>query len=80
MFLEALEGHLISRFILQRNNTFSDEIREWFVEGNCDAFDDSIVNILNSLGTHYKLYKEKARSSELSKTTQYCLKWLAWLK
>lgn len=76
MFLEALEGHLISRFILQRNNTFSDEIRGWFVEGNCDAFDDSIVNILSSLVTHYKL----ARSSELSKTTQYCLKWLAWLK
>ena len=42
MFLEALEGHLISRFIPQRNNTFSDEIRGWFVEGNCDTFDDSI--------------------------------------
>ena len=56
MFLEALEGHLISRFILQRNNTFSDEIREWFVEGNCDAFDDSI-SILLVLITNYKKKK-----------------------
>ena len=47
-----------------------DEIKEYFAEGNCDAFDDSIVDILSSLTTQYELDKEKVRSGELGKTPQ----------
>ena len=53
-----------------------DEIKEYFAEGNCDAFDESIVDILNSLATQYELYKEKVRSGVLGKTPQY---WLIYL-
>ena len=53
-----------------------DEIKEYFAEGNCHDFDDSIVDILNSLATQYELYKEKVRSGELGKTPQY---WLIYL-
>ena len=47
-FLEPLERLLMPRFIRERNITFSDEIKECFAEDNCNAFDDSIVNMLNS--------------------------------
>ena len=41
----------VTRFIQERNITFSDEIKKSFVEGNCDAFDDSIVDMLSLLAT-----------------------------
>ena len=53
-----------------------DEIKEYFTKGNCNAFDDSIVDMLSYLTTQYESYKEKARSGELGKTPQY---WLIYL-
>lgn len=41
----------VTRFIQERNITFSDEIKKSFAEGNCDAFDDSIVDMLSLLAT-----------------------------
>ena len=75
-FSEALEGLLMSRFIWDRNIAFSAEIKEYLAEGNCDAFDDNIVDILSSLATQYVSCKEKARIGELGKTLQ-C--WLIYL-
>ena len=60
----------MSRFICERNITFSDEIKEYFAEGNCNVFDDSIVNMLSPLAIQCESYKEKARSGELGKTPQ----------
>ena len=54
-----------------------DEIKEYFVEGNCDAFDDSIADMLSSLATQYESYKEKARNGEIGKIPQY---WLIYLE
>ena len=53
-----------------------DEIKEYFAKGDCDAFDESIVDMLSSLATQYVSYKEKARKGELGKTPQY---WLIYL-
>ena len=64
------------RFSLGEKYYLLDEIKEYFAEGHCDAFDDSIVDMLSSLTTQYESYKEKTRSGELSKTPQY---WLTYL-
>ena len=66
----------MSHFIRKRNISFSDEIKEYFAQGNCDAFDDSIVDRLRPLATQYESYKEKARMGELGRTPQY---WLIYL-
>ena len=46
------------------------------MEGNCDAFDDNIVDMLTPLTTQYESRKEKARIGELGKIPQY---WLIYL-
>ena len=73
---EALERLLISRFIWDRNITFSDDINDYFADGCYDSFDDAIVDMLGPLAYQYESYKEKARSGELGKTPQY---WLIYL-
>lgn len=68
-FSEGLERLLISHFIWERNITFSKKIKDYFAEDNCDAFDDSIVNMIIPLASQYKWYKEKAWIGELGNTT-----------
>lgn len=58
-------------FSLREKYYLLDEIKESFVEGHCDAFDDNVVGILSSLPTQYESYNEKARSCELGETPQY---------
>lgn len=48
----------------------------YFEEGNCDAFDDNIVDMLSYLATQYESYKQKAQSGKPGKTPQY---WLTYL-
>ena len=57
----------MSCFTWDRNITFSVEIKEYFLEGTCDAFDDSIIDMLSHVASHYKSYIEKRRSGELRK-------------
>ena len=60
ILLEALERLLISRFIRERNITFSDEIKEYFAEGNCDGFYNSIVDMLSPLAAQVRIVKRKS--------------------
>ena len=46
---------------------FLEEIKEYFAEGNCDAFDGSIFDMLSSVATQCESYKEKKQSGELGK-------------
>ena len=48
----------------------------YFEEGNFDAFDDNIVDMLSYLATQYESYKRKAQSGKPGKTPQY---WLTYL-
>ena len=50
-----------------------DEIKEYFEEDHCNAFDDSIIDMISSVATQYEPYKEKVRSSELGKTQRWYL-------
>ena len=50
-----------------------DEIKEYFEKDNCNAFDDSIIDMISSVTTQYEPYKEKLRSSELGKTQRWYL-------
>lgn len=52
-------------FYLREKYYLLEEIKESYVEGHCDAFDDSVVGMLSSLATQYESYNEKARSCEL---------------
>ena len=60
----------MSRFIWERNITFSDEIKEYFAEGNCNAFDDSILDIPSPLARKYESQKEKVQIGELGKKSR----------
>ena len=59
-FSEALERLLMSRFIWERNINFSNEIKDYLAEGNCDIFDNSMVDMLSPLSIQYESYKEKS--------------------
>ena len=82
-FLAGTGGGLFTRiFWKQCHVLFVTEIllfrMKYFSESNCDAFDDSLVDMLSPLGVQFKLYK-KARISELGKTSQYWLIYLVFM-
>ena len=82
-FLAGTGGGLFTRiFWKQCHVLFVTEIllfrMKYFSESNCDAFDDSLVDMLSPLGVQFKLYK-KARISGLGKTSQYWLIYLVFM-
>ena len=46
---------------------FLEQIKEYFAQGNCDAFDGSIFDMLSSLATQCESYKRKNRVVNLVK-------------